>query len=66
MAKFEEIQAAVSTLSTAEQDQLREWLEELAAQRFDAAIERDASVGKLDKLIEQALDSHRAGRSTEL
>jgi hypothetical protein len=66
MSKLEEIQTAASTLSPAEQDRLREWLEELAALRFDEAIERDAKSGKLDKLIEQALANHRAGRSTEL
>jgi predicted transcriptional regulator len=38
----------------------------LEAKRFDAAIERDATEGKLDALAEEALAEHRAGRSREL
>lgn len=54
MSKLEEIQAAIGTLSLEEQERLRAWLEELGAQRFDAAIERDAAAGKLDELMERA------------
>jgi hypothetical protein len=36
------------------------------AEQFDAAIERDASTGKLDAHAEEALAAHRAGRSREL
>jgi hypothetical protein len=66
MSKIEDIQAAIAALPPAEQERLREWLEELAGQRFDERIERDAHSGKLDKLIEQALAKHRAGRTTLL
>jgi hypothetical protein len=38
----------------------------LDTQRFDTAIERDASAGKLDVLAEEALAAHRAERSREL
>ena len=62
MSKFEEIQAAIGTLSLAEQEELRAWLEELAGQRFDAAIERDAAAGKLDGMIERARENAKAGR----
>jgi hypothetical protein len=39
----------------------RAWFEEFDAGQFDAAIERDAQAGKLDRLAEQALAEHRAG-----
>ena len=66
MSKFEEIKSAISALTADELARLRAWLDELAEQRFDAAIERDAADGKLDNLIEQALADHRSGRTSEL
>ena len=66
MSKLEEIQAAIGTLSLAEQERLRSWLEELSAQRFDAAIERDAATGKLDALMERARANAKAGRRQKL
>ena len=66
MSKFEEIKSAISALPADELARLRAWLDELAEQRFDAAIERDAADGKLDNLIEQALADHRSGRTSEL
>jgi len=38
------------------------WYEAFEADRFDAAIERDALAGKLDALTEEALAARRAGR----
>ena len=66
MSKLEEIQAASGTLSLAEQERLRVWLEELAAQHFDAAIERDAAAGKLDALMERARANAKEGRRQKL
>lgn len=66
MSKIEEIQEAIGKLSPAEQERLREWLEELAAQRFDAAIERDAAAGKLDVMIARVRENAKAGRRQKL
>jgi hypothetical protein len=44
----------------------RAWFEAFDALRFDTAIERDASAGRLDTLADEALAAHRAGRSREL
>jgi hypothetical protein len=66
MSKLEEIQSAIGTLSLAEQERLRVWLEELATQRFDAAIERDAAAGKLDALMERTRSNAKAGRRQKL
>jgi hypothetical protein len=43
----------------------RAWFEAFDAEQFDAAIERDARVGKLDSLADEAVAEHRAGRSRE-
>lgn len=66
MTKLEQIQSNIETLSAEEIAKLREWLDELDARLFDEKIERDAKAGKLDKLADEALAEHRAGRSRKL
>lgn len=66
MSKMEEIKSTVAQLSPVEQASLRDWLEELAEQRFDEQIERDEKAGKLDKLTQRALDNLRDGRVRDL
>ncbi len=66
MTTAEDIEKAIEQLSPRELARFREWFEAFDAARFDAAIERDASAGKLDALADEALDELRAGRSREL
>lgn len=66
MSKIKDIEKAVATLAPAELTQFRAWFEAFDAARFDEQIERDVRDGKLDRLAEQAIAAHRAGRTTEL
>ena len=66
MTKIEQIQSSIAQLSAEEIAELREWLDELDARLFDEKLERDAKAGKLDKLADEALAAHRAGRSRKL
>ena len=66
MGKLETIEKSVAELSAEELRAFRDWFEELMAQRFDEQIERDAKSGKLDAMMKQALEDHRAGRTTPL
>jgi hypothetical protein len=43
-----------------------EWFAEFEAERWDRQIEEDSASGKLDKLAEEALADHRAGRTRPL
>ena len=61
-----EIEQAIIQLPPQDFKQLREWFEELEAQKWDEQIERDAKSGKLDKLAEQALKDYREGKAREL
>ena len=61
-----EIEQAIIQLPPQDFKRLREWFEELEAQKWDEQIERDAKSGKLDKLAEQALKDYRAGKAREL
>jgi hypothetical protein len=45
---------------------VRAWFEAFDADRFDAAIERDANAGRLDAFAEEALVAYRTGQSRDL
>jgi hypothetical protein len=66
MTTTEDIEKAVEQLPPVELARFRAWFEAFDADRFDAAIERDAKAGKLDSLAEDALAAHRAGQSRDL
>ncbi len=66
MTKLEEIEAAVAQLSPADLKKLRAWLDELDERLFDDKIERDAKVGKLDKLAAKAIAEDEAGKTSKL
>ncbi|NVN86531.1 MAG: hypothetical protein HXX15_10630 [Rhodopseudomonas sp.] len=66
MTTAEDIEKAVEQLSSRELARFRAWFEAFDAERFDAAIARDAAAGKLDALAEEAVAAHRAGLSREL
>ncbi|HEY3028919.1 MAG TPA: hypothetical protein VGJ68_01915 [Bradyrhizobium sp.] len=66
MTTAEDIEKAVEQLDAQELARFRAWFEAFDAERFDAAIARDAHAGKLDALAEEAVAAHRAGRSTDL
>jgi hypothetical protein len=62
MKTAEDIARAIEQLDPRELARFRVWYEAFEADRFDAAIERDAHAGKLGALAEEALAAHRAGR----
>jgi hypothetical protein len=62
----EEIEKAFVKLPLKERARLLEVLAELDAAEFDAKIEADIKAGKLDKLAEQALAEHAAGKTKPL
>ncbi len=66
MTTAEDIEKAVEQLDPRELARFRAWFEAFDAERFDAAIARDAHAGKIDALAEEALTAHRAGRSRDL
>jgi hypothetical protein len=63
---IEELEKAVAGLPPDQFAEFRDWFERLDAARFDQKIERDASVGKLDRLGDQAINDFRKGRAREI
>jgi hypothetical protein len=66
MTTAEDIEKAIEQLPPRELARLRAWFEAFDADRFDAAIERDANAGKFDAFAEEALAAYRAGQSRDL
>ncbi|RWD69444.1 hypothetical protein [Mesorhizobium sp.] len=66
MTKLEQIEKSVAELSPEELKAFAAWFEALQADLWDKQIEADAKAGRLEKLAEQALADHRAGRTRPL
>jgi hypothetical protein len=66
MTTAEDVEKAVEQLAPQELARFRAWFEVFDANRFDAAIERDAKAGRLDAFAEEAIAAYRAGQSRDL
>ncbi|MDF3150547.1 hypothetical protein P3C58_00990 [Mesorhizobium sp. XAP10] len=66
MTKLEQIEKSVAKLSPEELKAFAAWFEALQADMWDRQMEADAKAGRLDRLAEQALADHRAGRTRPL
>lgn len=66
MTKLEKIEQDIAALDPTDVRKLAAWLADFQADLWDRQIEEDAKAGRLDKLAEQALADHRAGRTKPL
>ena len=66
MTKVEKIEQDIRKLNRDELLAFRRWFREYDSDEWDRQIERDVRAGKLDKLAEEALAAHHAGKSKEL
>jgi hypothetical protein len=66
MSKVENIEREVRNLTPSELAAFRQWFLEFDAQVWDRQIDKDIREGRLDKLADEALAAHRAGKSKEL
>lgn len=63
MTTADQIEKAVQQLSPSELAKFRAWFKAFDHDHWDAAMERDAHLGKLDALADEALADHDAGRT---
>jgi len=66
MSRVEQIEGQIKELTSEELQSLRAWFSEYDAQIWDRQFEADVRAGKLDRLADDALREHEAGRSTKL
>jgi hypothetical protein len=62
MAKVDEIQTAIESLSKEEYSRLRVWFTERDWEKWDRQIEIDSESGNLDFLIKETLDEKTKGK----
>ncbi len=66
MSTLQDIERAVSQLSSEELAAFRAWFAEFDAEIWDRQFEEDVAAGRLDGLAEKALKHLREGRCTDL
>ena len=66
IAKVEEIQVAIESLPQQEYKRLRQWFSDRDWEKWDKQIEEDLESGKLDFLINEALNEKAEGVLREL
>lgn len=66
MLKLDEIKASIESLPEDELDKLRRWFSEKDWQKWDEQIEDNSETGKLDFLIEEALNEKQTGKLKDI
>jgi hypothetical protein len=66
MTKLEKIEQDIASLTPGEVAKLAQWFAEFQADLWDKQIEADAKAGRLDRLADQALAHHSAGKTRPL
>ena len=66
MKKVEKLENEVQQLNPDELAAFRDWFRRYDSDEWDKEIERDVSAGRLDKLAEEAVAAHKAGRTREI
>ena len=66
MTKVEKLENEVQKLNPDELAAFRDWFRRYDSDEWDKEIERDVSAGRLDKLAEEAIAAHKAGRTREI
>ena len=66
MTRIEKLENEVQQLNPDELAAFRDWFRKYDSDEWDKEIERDVSAGRLDKLAEEAIAAHKAGRTREI
>ena len=66
MRKVQELENEVRQLSPDELAAFRDWFQKYDSDEWDKEIEGDVLSGRLDGLADEAIRSHKAGRTREL
>ncbi|MFQ5840139.1 MAG: hypothetical protein ACE5HK_05410 [Candidatus Methylomirabilales bacterium] len=66
MAKLEELERSVASLSEEEYREFRRWFLERDWGKWDRQIEENSKAGKLDFLVKEALEAKKRGQLKDL
>ncbi len=63
MSQVEMLERAIKQLSPGDLAAFRSWFIDFDAAEWDHQIEMDSETGKLDKLVQGAIEEHKAGKT---
>ncbi|MBI4596171.1 MAG: hypothetical protein HY730_07325 [Candidatus Tectomicrobia bacterium] len=66
MTIVEKLENQIRRLNRDELSAFRDWFRKYDSDEWDKEIEEDILAGKLDKLAEEAIKAHEAGRTREI
>ena len=66
MSQVEMLEQTVKQLSPGERAAFRSWFIEFDADEWDRQIEMDGETGKLDRLVQSAVEEHKAGKTKRI
>jgi hypothetical protein len=66
MTKVQKLENEIQQLNPDELATFRDWFRKYDADEWDKEVERDILAGRLDRLAEEAIAAHKAGRTREI
>jgi hypothetical protein len=66
MSQIEMLEQTIKQLSPGERAAFRSWFIEFDASEWDRQIEMDSETGKLDSLVQSAVEEHKAGKTKRI
>jgi hypothetical protein len=66
MTKIQKLEQEILKLNPKELASFRDWFRKYDSDEWDCQIEKDINLGRLDKLAEEALSAHKAGKTREI
>ena len=66
MSQIEMLEQTIKQLSPGERAAFRSWFIEFDADEWDRQIEMDSETGKLDRLVQNAVEEHKAGKTKRI
>jgi len=66
MSQVEMLEQTVKQLSPGERAAFRSWFIEFDAAEWGRQIEMDSETGKLDRLVQSAVEEHKAGKTRRI
>jgi hypothetical protein len=66
MTRVDKLEKEVRGLSHDELSAFRDWFRKYDSDAWDREIEKDILAGRLDRLAEEAIAAHKAGRTKEI
>jgi hypothetical protein len=66
MSQVEMLEQTVKQLSPGELAAFRSWFIEFDAAEWDRPIEMDSETGKLDRLVQSAVEEHKEGKTKRI